>query len=45
MTGQEKDLFMSEFNAAVEQMEEMGNEDSAKKEKEQNSPQNHDFDK
>ena len=36
MTEQEKDLFMSEFNAAVEQMEAMGNEASAKKEKEQN---------
>ena len=45
MTEQEKDLFMSEFNAAVEQMEAMGNEASGKKEKKQNSPQNHDFDK
>ena len=45
MTEQEKDLFITEFNTAVEQMETIGNEPSGNKAKAQAPPQNHDFDK
>lgn len=45
MTEQEKDLFMLEFNAAIEQAEVIGNENTNKKENQHEPPQNHDFDK